>query len=224
MPQGGEVGGQVAVDDEYVGVVPAPKTPLRPAEPDRRSCAAKGLTPKTASVPLGLPRIPGSFHPRRRGAGHLLGAAERAEVQVRLGQAPPALSTTAGQRGRDREFPARRAGASSRASLAMRFSTAATGPGRRRRERSSPGRTADRDPLGGPGPAPMPVPARPDPAAMPPAKPCQDSPLPPACPDPLVDRHPPIAPAVFRKLDAVAVLTARSSPALLTLGPGWLCP
>ena len=42
MPQGSEVGGQVAVDDEYVGAVPAPKTPLRPAEPDRRSCAAGG--------------------------------------------------------------------------------------------------------------------------------------------------------------------------------------
>ncbi len=42
MPQGGEVGGQVAVDDEYVGVVPAPKTPLRPVDPDRRSGAAGG--------------------------------------------------------------------------------------------------------------------------------------------------------------------------------------
>jgi len=42
MPQDGEVGGHVAVDDEYVGVVPAPKTPLRPGEPERRSCAAGG--------------------------------------------------------------------------------------------------------------------------------------------------------------------------------------
>jgi hypothetical protein len=29
--------------------------------------------------------------------------------------------------------------------------------------------------------------------------------------------------AVFRDLDAVAVLTARLLPASLTLGPGWLC-
>ena len=42
MPQGGEVGRQVVVDDYYVGVVPAPKTPLRPGEPDCRSCAAGG--------------------------------------------------------------------------------------------------------------------------------------------------------------------------------------
>jgi hypothetical protein len=42
VPQGGEVGGQVAVDNEYVGVLPAPKKPLRPAEPDRCSCAAGG--------------------------------------------------------------------------------------------------------------------------------------------------------------------------------------
>jgi hypothetical protein len=33
------------------------------------------------------------------------GAAERAHVQVRPGQPPPALSATAGQHGRDREFP-----------------------------------------------------------------------------------------------------------------------
>jgi len=57
-----------------------------------------------------------------------------------------------------------------------------------------------------------------------PRNPGQDSPLPLACPDPLVDRHPPIVPAVFRKLDAVAVLTARLLPAPLTGGPGWLCP
>ncbi|MGH9445312.1 MAG: hypothetical protein ACRD3O_06265, partial [Terriglobia bacterium] len=38
----------------------------------------------------------------------------------------------------------------------------------------------------------------------------QDSPLPPACLDRLADRHPPIVPAAFRKLDAVAVLTAES--------------
>jgi hypothetical protein len=34
----------------------------------------------------------------------------------------------------------------------------------------------------------------------------------------------PIVPAVFSKLDAVAVLTARLLPAPLILGPGWLCP
>jgi len=68
--------------------------------------SADGLLPGlAASVPPGLPRIPGSFHPRRRGAGHLPGAAERAEVQVRLGQPPPALSATAGQHGRDCEYP-----------------------------------------------------------------------------------------------------------------------
>jgi hypothetical protein len=42
-----------------------------------------------------------------------------------------------------------------------------------------------------------------------PRGPCQDSPPPCACLDPLVDRHSPIVPAVFWKLDAVAVLTTR---------------
>jgi hypothetical protein len=49
MPQGGEVGGQVAVYYYYVGVVPAPETPLRPAEPDRRSCAAGPSAAASAS-------------------------------------------------------------------------------------------------------------------------------------------------------------------------------
>src|SRR5262249_38129176 len=38
-------------------------------------------------------------------------------------------------------------------------------------------------------------------------------------PDPPVDRHPPIVPAMFTKLDAVAVLTARLLPAPLLLAP-----
>ena len=61
MPQGGEVGGQVAVYDYYVGVVTAPKATLRPAEPDRRSCTA------------------GRSDERRHGAGYL------AELDHRLG-------------------------------------------------------------------------------------------------------------------------------------------
>ena len=43
----------------------------------------------------------------------------------------------------------------------------------------------------------------------------QDSPLPSARLDPLADRHPPIVPAAFRKLDAVAVLTGPLLPAPL---------
>ncbi len=43
--------------------------------------------------------------------------------------------------------------------------------------------------------------------------PCQDSPLPPARLDPPADRHPPIVPAAFRKLDAVAVLAGPLLPA-----------
>ena len=43
--------------------------------------------------------------------------------------------------------------------------------------------------------------------------PRQDPPLPPARLDPLVDRHPPIVPAAFRKLDAMAVLTGPLLPA-----------
>jgi hypothetical protein len=44
-------------------------------------------------------------------------------------------------------------------------------------------------------------------------RPCQDSPLLPAFLDPLTDRHPPIVPTAFSKLDTVAVLTARLLPA-----------
>ncbi|MGD0604912.1 MAG: hypothetical protein ABSA53_15080 [Streptosporangiaceae bacterium] len=43
--------------------------------------------------------------------------------------------------------------------------------------------------------------------------PRQDSPVPPARPGPLADRHPPFVPAAFRKLDAVAVLTGPLLPA-----------
>ncbi len=48
--------------------------------------------------------------------------------------------------------------------------------------------------------------------------PGQDPPLPPARLDPLAARHPPIVPAAFRKLDAVAVLTGRLLPAPLIGG------
>src|SRR5260370_19216928 len=44
------------------------------------------------------------------------------------------------------------------------------------------------------------------------ADPRQHPPLPPGRLDPLADRHPPIVPAAFRKLDAVAVLTGPSLP------------
>src|SRR5260370_26835241 len=73
---------------------------------------------------------------------------------------------------------------------------------------AGPPRPADesRPPRPAPRPAPTPVPARPAPAATRPGKPGQDSPLAPARLDPLADRHPPILPAAFRRLDAVAVL------------------
>jgi hypothetical protein len=48
----------------------------------------------------------------------------------------------------------------------------------------------------------------------------QDSPLPPGRLDPLADRHPPIVPTAFRKLDAVAVLTGPLLPAPLEGGAG----
>jgi hypothetical protein len=159
---------------------------------------AGGLLPGLpASVPLGLPRIPGSFHPRRRGAGHLLGAAERAESRSgsarrrrRSARRPDSTAAIVSS-------PARRARASSPASLAMRFSTAATRarpaatlavPGQ-----SSPGRRCgSRSPRRGPGPAPRPFPFGLLQPPCCPRNPCQDSPLPPACPDPLVDRHRPL--------------------------------
>jgi hypothetical protein len=53
MPQGGEVGGQVAGYNSCVGVVSVLETPLRPGRADRRSCAA------------------GRSDERRRGAGYL---------------------------------------------------------------------------------------------------------------------------------------------------------
>ena len=87
------------VDEVILGCILQAGLGMNPA----RQAAIKAGLPE--SVPLGLPRIPGSFHPRRRGAGRLPGAAECAEVQIRLGQARPALSTTAGQHGRDCEFP-----------------------------------------------------------------------------------------------------------------------
>jgi hypothetical protein len=62
---------------------------------------------------------------------------------------------------------------------------------------------------------PTPGPARPAPAATRPGSPAPHPPHPPLPPghlDPLADRHPPIAPAAFRKLDAVAVLTGPSLP------------
>jgi hypothetical protein len=186
---------------------------------------AGGLLPGLpASVPLGLPRIPGSSIRAGVEPGICLvrqnvrksrsGSARRRRRSERRPDSTAAIVSS----------PARRARASSPASLAMRFSTAATRarpaatlavPGQ-----SSPGRRCgSRSPRRGPGPAPRPFPLG---LLQPPCRPrtpCQDSPLPPACPDPLVDRHPPIVPAVFRKLDAVAVLTARLLPAPFPSGP-----
>ncbi len=95
--------------------------------PAARVAGAGGLLPgHPAAVPPGLPPIPGSSPLRRRGAGHPPGAAGHAKVQVRPGQPPPALSTTAGQTAAMASSPARRARASSPASPAMRPGTAAT--------------------------------------------------------------------------------------------------
>jgi hypothetical protein len=62
-----------------------------PASPRRYrlACHASRVRPICAGAEPGIRR----------------GAAERAHVQVRPGQPPPALSATAGQHGRDREFP-----------------------------------------------------------------------------------------------------------------------
>jgi hypothetical protein len=78
------------------------------------------------------------------------------------------------------------------------------------------GQGADRDPLGaGRDQRPRPFPFGP---LQPPhgkGDSRQDSPLPPARLDPLADRHPPIVPAAFRKLDALAVVTGPLLPAPL---------
>ena len=94
-------------------------------------------------------------------------------------------------------------------------------PGRRRPRAGAPARVTarsprpgcgSRSPRRGPRPAPTSVPVRP--ASPPgPGDPGQDPPLPPARLDPLADRHPPIVPAAFRKLDATAVLTGPLLPA-----------
>jgi hypothetical protein len=78
------------------------------------------------SVPLGLPRIPGPFHPRRRGAEHLLGAAERAEVLSGSARRRRSSARRPGRTAAIVGSPAWWSRASSPASLAMRFSTAAT--------------------------------------------------------------------------------------------------
>ena len=74
-------------------------------------------------------------------------------------------------------------------------------------------------PRRGLGPVPRPVPPgllQPPPG---PADPRQHPPLPPGRLDLLADRHPPIAPAAFRKLDAAAVLTGPSLPVPLLTRP-----
>jgi hypothetical protein len=78
-----------------------------------------------ASVPPGLPRIPGSFHLHRRGAGYPPGAAERAEVQVQPGRRRWRSAPRPGSTATIVSSPARQARAGSPASLAMRSSTAA---------------------------------------------------------------------------------------------------
>src|SRR6266566_1333498 len=76
----------------------------------------------------------------------------------------------------------------------------------------APARVGSALPRRGLRPVPTPVPARPAPAPRGPADPRQHPPLPPGRLDLLADRHPPIVPAAFRKLDAVAVLTGPSLP------------
>ena len=101
-------------------------------------------------------------------------------------------------------------------------SAASRHPGRRRPRSGAPGTVTarppwpgcgSRSPRRGPRPAPTSVPVRPAPAATRQGRPRQDSRLPPARLDPLADRHPPIVPAAFRKLDALAVLTGPLLPA-----------
>src|SRR6266581_8106822 len=88
-------------------------------------------------------------------------------------------------------------------------------PGRRQPGRRGQG--ADRDPLGAgrdqrPRPFPFGLPQPPRGTGHP----GQDPPLPHGRLDPLADRHPPIVPATFRKLDAVAVLTGPLLPGTLS--------
>src|SRR6266496_1553483 len=86
------------------------RTAARPPPRYRPACHPSRARPLCAGVEPGI----------RRGAG------ERAQVEVRPGQPPPALSATAGQTAAIASSPARRARASSTASPAMRPGTAAT--------------------------------------------------------------------------------------------------
>jgi hypothetical protein len=153
---------------------------------------AGGLLPGLpASVPPGLPPIPGSFHLRRRGAGHLPGTAARAEVQVRLGRRRWRSAPRPGRTATIVSSPARQARAGSPALLAIRPSTEArlTLPGP-----SSPGRrfTAGRYPptwSRGRRPCPFRSPA---PEAMPPAGLVPGPPPPVGRLGPLFDRRWPV--------------------------------
>ena len=71
-------------------------------------------------------------------------------------------------------------------------------------------------PRRGLGPVPTPFPPGLLQPPRGPADPRQDPPLPPGRLDLPADRHPPIAPAAFRKLDAAAVLTGPSLPVPLS--------
>ncbi len=107
-------------------------------------------------------------------------------------------------------------------------------PGQRRPRSGAPGtvtarspwpRCGSRSPRRGPRPAPTSVPARPAPAATRHGRP-GSGPADPAGP-PRAARHPPIVPAAFRKLDALAVLTGPLLPAPLSGSargaPGGVC-
>ena len=85
-------------------------------------------------------------------------------------------------------------------------------PGRVTARSPWPGR-GSRSPRHGPRPAPTSVPVRPAPAATRHGRLASGPGAPVGRLDPLADRHPPVVPAAFRKLDAVAVLTGPLLPA-----------
>src|SRR5450631_1556593 len=108
--------------------------------------------------------------------------------------------------------PAARSSPSAASSASRPAPLRAGAPGRATARPPWPG-ISDRDPLGA-GRDQRPRPFRSGLLQPPPGTgdPGQDPPLPPGRLDPLADRHPPIVPAVFGKLDALAVLTGPSLP------------